>query len=64
MLQRALLIALGLPIAAFALWGALAIARQIPDAPQAAVGALAFAAIGLVCLAGTLLAVGAHRREG
>ncbi|HLH23141.1 MAG TPA: hypothetical protein VK066_11495 [Chloroflexota bacterium] len=51
MWQRALIVVLTLPIAAFALWGAWAIARQVPTAPQAALGAVAFVGIGAVALA-------------
>jgi hypothetical protein len=49
--QRALVVLLALPIAAFALWGAWELARQVPTAPQAALGAVAFVAIGGVALA-------------
>ena len=51
MWQRALVVVLTLPIAAFALWGAWELARQVPAAPQAAIGAVAFLAIGGVALA-------------
>ena len=51
MWQRALVAILALPITAFALWGAWELARQVPTAPQAALGAIAFVAIGVVALA-------------
>ncbi|HZS03213.1 MAG TPA: hypothetical protein VFE37_31200 [Chloroflexota bacterium] len=53
--QRALQVLLALPIAAFALWGAWELARQVPTAPQAALGALGFVAIGVVALAAAAL---------
>jgi hypothetical protein len=55
MVQRALVVLLGLPIALFAWWGSWELARQVPAAPQAALGAAAFAAIGLVALAAAVL---------
>ena len=62
MWQRALVMALALPIAAFALWGAWELARQVPTAPQAALGAAAFLAIGAVALAAGALGAQATGR--
>ncbi|HLI26742.1 MAG TPA: hypothetical protein VKZ60_06710 [Chloroflexota bacterium] len=53
--QRALLAALGLPVALFALWGAWEIARYVPQAPQAVLGAAFFLACGLAGLAAVVL---------
>ncbi|HZU05480.1 MAG TPA: hypothetical protein VFB73_05865 [Chloroflexota bacterium] len=55
MVQRALVILLGLPIVLFAWWGSWELARQLSTAPQAALGAVVFAAIGLVALAAVVL---------
>jgi hypothetical protein len=62
MWQRALVAILALPIAAFAFWGAWEIARQMPTAPQAALGAIAFGAIGIIGLAAGLLGAQAAAR--
>jgi hypothetical protein len=62
MARRALLVALGLPVALFALWGAWEIARYIPQAPQAALGAAFFLACGLGGLAAVVLAARAQPR--
>ncbi len=62
MWQRALVVVLAVPIAAFALWGAWELARQVPAAPQAAIGALGFLAIGGVALAAGALGVQAAGR--
>ena len=61
MLQRALVALLALPVAVFAFWGAWEIARQVATAPQALLGAAAFAAIGAVALAAGVL--GARTRN-
>ena len=61
MWQRALILLLTLPIAAFALWGAWAMAREATAAPQALIGAVAFIAIGIVALAAG--ALGARARN-
>ena len=53
MIQRILLVALGLPIAVFCFWGSWELARRVPDAPQAALAVAGFVAIGVV----TVLAV-------
>jgi hypothetical protein len=52
---RVLVVLLALPIAAFALWGAWELARQVPTTPQAALGAVVFLAIGGVALAACAL---------
>ena len=62
MAQRVLLLVLGLPIAAFALWGSWEMARQVPTAPQAVFGAAAFAIFGLVALAAAVLGALAYTR--
>ena len=61
MLQRVLLLALGLPVGLFALWGSLEMARQTPNAPQALIGAAFFALFGVLALAATALGVRAQR---
>ncbi|HEY7061617.1 MAG TPA: hypothetical protein VII06_09070 [Chloroflexota bacterium] len=62
MWERALVVVLALPIAAFALWGAWELARQTPAAPQAAIGAVGFVAIGGVALAAGALGARAAGR--
>ena len=61
-LQRAILLVLGVPVALFALWGAWEIARQTPHAPQAVLGAAFFAAAGVLALIATILGARAQRR--
>ena len=60
--QRVLLVALALPSAAFALWGSWEMARQVPAAPQALLGAAAFVLFGLLALAAAALGARATSR--
>ncbi|MBX5491226.1 MAG: hypothetical protein IRZ14_08705 [Chloroflexi bacterium] len=55
MVQRLLLVALGLPVTLFALWGAWEIARHLPEAPQAVLGAAFFLACGVIGAAALVL---------
>ncbi len=54
LLVRGLLVVFGGLIAVFCLWGAWEMARQVPQAPQAVLPALVFAAFGVVALASGL----------
>lgn len=62
MAQRLLIGLLGCCIGLFAWWGSLEMARHIPAAPQAALGVVAFAIIGLVALLAA--ALGATAEDG